>query len=156
MGRPFVLSGETFRLKTEAGNLYVTVNKNEGGAPIEVFIHLGKAGSTVNTLVDALGRMISIALQHGVPVYTIVNQLSYIKSGEAYEQEGGEWTTSIPDAVAYALEKSLGLSRLHVTELLKGESKRTVTGELCGRCGGAIVKIGACTVCLNCGESTCS
>lgn len=158
--RPLVLGGETYRLKTEAGYLYVTVNKGDDGAPTEVFIHLGKAGSTVNTLTEALGRVISVALQYGVPVHAIIKQLSHIKSGEAFEQDGKDVTTSIPDAVAYALERSLGLGRSMVQELIayakEHEGKRELTGEMCGRCGSVVVKIGNCKTCMGCGDSTCS
>lgn len=156
--RPTVLTGETYKLKSEVGSVYVTVNKDEGGAPVEVFLHVGKAGSTVNTLAEAIGRLISVSLQHGVPILTIIKQLSHIKSGDTYEQSDGEVTTSIPDAIAYALEKSLGLSRLNLNGMLDKAAQEEVKyeGELCGRCGGAVVKLGNCEMCLNCGESKCA
>lgn len=105
--RPTVLSGYTFRLNSEEGKVYVTINVNDGN-PKEVFVHVGKGGSTVNTLTEALGRVISVSLQHGIPPQVIIEQLRGIKVGEIYVQADGGKTTSIPDAIAYALEKVIG------------------------------------------------
>src|SRR5690606_27036411 len=46
---------------------FVTVNKDANGVPREVFIISGKAGDEANADSEALGRVVSIALQHGVP-----------------------------------------------------------------------------------------
>lgn len=105
--RPTVLEGYTFRMNCEEGKLYVTVNLNDQNVK-EVFIHVGKGGSTVNTLTEALGRVISISLQYGVPLQAIIEQLRGIRTGEIYIQPDGGKTTSIPDAIAYALEMVVG------------------------------------------------
>ncbi len=109
--RPEVLSGTTFRLRTEAGTLYVTVNTDEKGKIVEVFIQLGKAGSTTNALTEALGRVISVALQHGTPVEIILKQLQHIRAGDPVKQKNGKITDAGPDAVALALETVLGIDR---------------------------------------------
>ncbi|MEM2265227.1 MAG: TSCPD domain-containing protein [Candidatus Hadarchaeales archaeon] len=113
--RPTVLSGYTFRLNSEEGKVYVTINVNDGN-PKEVFVHVGKGGSTVNTLTEALGRVISVSLQHGIPPQVIIEQLRGIKVGEIYVQADGGKTTSIPDAIAYALEKVIGDDSRKFTE----------------------------------------
>lgn len=158
--RPYILQGRTFRMKCEAGNLYITVNSDEEGNPFEVFIHLGKAGTTVNTLTEALGRILSLSLQYSIPPMELINQLQGIKAGESrLTQEDGEVTTSIPDAIALALEKVLGFSRSHLTQIIEETKKNggEIKGyDICPACGGIVAKVGSCEVCLDCGSSTCS
>lgn len=149
--RPARLLGETMKVKSGMGNLYVTVNyENEGEKRKirEVFIHLGKAGTQVNALVEALGRILSVALQHGVPAGELIKQLQGIKAGEGVRQEDGVVTFSVPDAVAYAIES--------VAQIDRRENHTDVAVyDLCHECGGVLVKIGSCVTCLNCGYSTC-
>lgn len=45
------------------------------GSPGEVFLEIAKGGSTLRGLTDSLAVMISVALQHGVPLSTICRQL---------------------------------------------------------------------------------
>ena len=45
---------------------YITVGQYESGQPGEIFITLGKAGSTLSGFADAFATAISFALQHGV------------------------------------------------------------------------------------------
>ncbi len=116
--RPMGLSGWTFKFRTDSGNLFVTVNTNgDGQTPAEVFLQVGKAGTSMNAMAEALGRVISVALQHGVPVAEIIHQLQHIKSAPT-RQDNGEIVGSIPDAVALALEHVTGLNRLNPTETL--------------------------------------
>ncbi len=48
-------------------DVYVTVNLKPDGEPGEVFVKLGKQGSTVSGLMQAWAVTISAALQRGVP-----------------------------------------------------------------------------------------
>jgi len=64
-GRGFELHGCTFRFRTEVGHLYVTVNADGDGRPLEVFVRTGRCGSTLNSLAEALGRLASLALRSG-------------------------------------------------------------------------------------------
>ena len=66
--RPRVLNGFTSKLNTGQGSLYVTINTDETTAPIEVFANIGKSGGDTAALSEAIGRLISIALQKGVEV----------------------------------------------------------------------------------------
>ena len=52
---------------------------DDSGAPGEVFLKLGKQGSTVAGLVDAFSLMLSLALQYGVPLETITQKLSEMR-----------------------------------------------------------------------------
>lgn len=149
--RPEIMKGDTVRARTSLGNLYVTVNyQQQGDTKIvrEVFIHLGKAGTHINSLTEALGRIISIALQHGTPIASIIKQLQGIKSGDGVRQPSGQVTLSVPDTVAYALELVLGIDR-------RSEKNGIAVYDICSQCGGVLVKIGSCITCLQCGYSTC-
>ena len=61
--RPKRLHGATYRRLTPLGTAYVTVNDTEEGEPFEVFMNVGKAGSDVAAVSEALGRLISLALR---------------------------------------------------------------------------------------------
>jgi len=149
--RPDILKGETVRARTPLGKIYVTVNYQQQGATRtvrEVFIHLGKTGTHINSLMEALGRVISIALQYGVPINEIISQLQGIKSGDGIKQASGHVTFSVPDTVAYALEMALGIDR-------RQDKNGALVYDVCNQCGGVAVKIGSCITCLQCGYSTC-
>ena len=47
------------RSRNTCGKTYITINHNDLKEPFEVFITIGKSGSDVAAMADALGRMIS-------------------------------------------------------------------------------------------------
>ena len=75
--REDVLVGKTRRIRTGCGNLYVTVNF-QNNVPLEVFVRLGKAGGCASSQTEALGRLISLAVRHGVTIKEIIHQLAGI------------------------------------------------------------------------------
>ncbi len=77
--RPKVCSGPTIKKVTGCGSLYVTVNSYNGGPPIEVIVRLGKAGGCSGVQNQALGRAISIGLQHGIPIEMYINTLAKLE-----------------------------------------------------------------------------
>ncbi|MFA0752008.1 MAG: hypothetical protein SLRJCFUN_002411, partial [Candidatus Fervidibacter sp.] len=180
--RPMVMVGKTYKLRTEMGNVYVTVNADEEG-PQEVFVRLGKSGSSAMAFTEAIGRLISLALRAGVSPDAIVDQLSGIKSSSATRQENGTIVFSVPDAVAKALEMFLkgenppkgsalaevllrslsednasevGMSsiREELPQILKANGAK-YTGDLCPNCGEPLIHTGGCDLCLFCGYSRC-
>ena len=104
--RGFALRGATYRFATEAGDLYVTVNRGADGRPFEVFLRIGKSGSTLGSLAEAIGRLVSLALRSGVDPHEVVRQLKDIKSAPTRQPDGAV-VASIPDAVAKAIEDFL-------------------------------------------------
>lgn len=180
--RPMVMVGKTYKLRTEMGNVYVTVNADEEG-PQEVFVRLGKSGSSAMAFTEAIGRLISLALRAGVSPDAIVDQLSGIKSSSATRQENGTIVFSVPDAVAKALEMYLkgenspkgsalaevllrslsednasevGMSsiREELPQILQANGAK-YTGDLCPNCGEPLIHTGGCDLCLFCGYSRC-
>lgn len=51
---------------------YIIVNEYPDGKPGEVFLKLGKPGSTIAGLIDGFTQQLSIALQHGVPLPKLI------------------------------------------------------------------------------------
>ena len=58
---------------------YITVGLYEDGKPGEVFIQIAKQGSTLDGLMDALGILVSMTLQYGVPLSALVNKFIHTK-----------------------------------------------------------------------------
>lgn len=57
---------------------YLTVGLYEDGSPGEIFVAMSKDGSTMSGLLDSLATSISIGLQHGVPLRTVVDKFSHV------------------------------------------------------------------------------
>jgi ribonucleoside-diphosphate reductase alpha chain len=102
--RPEMLRGTTRRVETPLGTLYVTLTEDDKGQPFEVFMSLGKAGGALMADVEAMGRLISLALRSGIPIREIHRQLRGISSDKVIGL-GANKVMSVPDAVGIALER---------------------------------------------------
>ncbi len=135
--------------------------------PIEIFINISKHGSEISAFSEALGRVISIALQGGIPVAKIADTLVGI-TGESATWDNGRLIKSVPDAVgkilrdyAQKLEEKLKIPSLFKENFEKKEKedlkKTEIEGALiCPNCGEkAFIKTEDCYSCLYCGFSKC-
>jgi len=102
--RPDLLKGSTRRIESPLGTMYVTITEDDRGQPFEVFMSLGKAGGALMADVEAIGRLISLALRSGVPLPEIYRQLRGISSDRAVVL-GPNKVMSVPDAIGIAIEK---------------------------------------------------
>ncbi|MGD8727525.1 MAG: adenosylcobalamin-dependent ribonucleoside-diphosphate reductase, partial [Gemmatimonadales bacterium] len=102
--RPELLRGATRRLETPLGTLYVTITEDDLGQPFEMFMSLGKAGGALMADVEAIGRLISLALRSGIPIKEIHRQLRMISSDRAVGL-GPNKVLSVPDAIGIAIER---------------------------------------------------
>jgi ribonucleoside-diphosphate reductase alpha chain len=102
--RPDLLRGATRRIDTPLGTAYVTITEDEKGQPFEVFISLGKAGAPLMADVEAMGRLISLALRSGIPMVEIHRQLRGISSDRVIGL-GPNKVMSVPDAIGIAIER---------------------------------------------------
>jgi ribonucleoside-diphosphate reductase alpha chain len=102
--RPELLRGTTRRLETPLGTMYVTITEDDKGQPFEVFMSLGKAGGALMADVEAIGRLISLALRSGIPLTEIHRQLRGISS-DRVTGLGPNKVMSVPDAIGIAIEK---------------------------------------------------
>lgn len=151
--RPSKLNAEVFTIDTGNGKMYVTVSTIEG-KPIEIFLHIGKSGQLLSNFSEALGRTISIALQHGVPVESIVRTLLGINSDHPtwYRFEESDikpsQILSVPDGIAQLLDRYY----------IKNEKDDTpFMGDICPSCQrSTLLMIEGCKTCTNCAYSACS
>jgi ribonucleoside-diphosphate reductase alpha chain len=165
LDRPVKVEGATYRIVTPLGSAFITVNQDINGNPFEVFITIGKAGSEVAAMAEALGRMISTTLRfgnHKPPIERareIVDQLKGIGGGRSVGF-GPNKIRSLPDAVAKAISLHFGftseshnlLEQKNVVQ--KDETK--VVGDICPACGSpALVYQEGCSKCHACGHSEC-
>jgi ribonucleoside-diphosphate reductase alpha chain len=108
--RPMMVEGVTYGTDTPVGKTYITINHDENRQPFEVFITVGKSGSDVAAMADALGRMISLnlringALSPRERIRQVVAQLIGI-GGARSVGFGENKVRSLPDAIAKVLSK---------------------------------------------------
>ena len=122
----------------------------------EVFLNGGgPEGTTLSGLLDSLAIVISLALQHGVPLGVICDRLV----NRDFEPSGITSNVDIPkvrsivDYVARYLMSEYG-----VQDISKKEQslKVSFSGLMCGGCGGLSIKQGGCEVCADgCGWTSC-
>lgn len=144
--RPGRLAGFTDNVKLTMSNgekrsFYITVNKQDD-LPTEVFIQSGKGGEEIMADSEALGRLVSIALQYGVPAEALVKTLRGINGG-MYGSYQGRMVASKADLIAVALETA-GV-----------ENPLNANAGCPERCGGTLVREEGCYKCYTCGYSKC-
>jgi ribonucleoside-diphosphate reductase alpha chain len=139
--RPPNLQGSTVKIRTNFGNLYLTLN-HFGGQPFELFATLGKSGKDTQAHTEALGRLISLLLRSGVPVREIIEQLKGIGGSQPVFENDGV-ILSLPDAIAQGLERALG----QTVEISKDD--------MCPSCGAPTIHAEGCLRCVSCDYSKC-
>ncbi len=73
---------------------YITVGMYEDGQPGEVFIRIAKEGSTIGGLMDTIATLVSVSLQYGVPVESLVRKFEHVR----FEPSGMTRNPEIPIA----------------------------------------------------------
>jgi ribonucleoside-diphosphate reductase alpha chain len=171
--RPEVMRGTTRRVDSPLGTMYVNITEDDKGQPFEVFISLGKAGGALMADVEAIGRLISLALRSGIPVSAIYRQLRDISSDRAVGL-GPNKVKSVPDAIAIALERreleKKGIQQELIPGVAQPVAERIVQsgGEVlereshdqdfigaCPDCGSQLAFVEGCAKCHVCGYSEC-
>ena len=166
--RPGHLTGVTFRRPTPLGTAYITVNStDEDDEPFEVFLNVGKAGSDVAAVSEALGRLISYILRMPSPLtpterlQQVTYQLGGIGGGRPLGF-GPRRVRSLPDAIAQILSEYLeevelqAITKPAPTPEEQMELPLSQIGDLCPECGQAsLMYIEGCKKCVNCGYSEC-
>ncbi len=157
---------------------YLTVGFYPNGQPGEVFIRMAKEGSTIAGLMECFGTVVSVSLQHGVPLKVLCNKLSHTRfepSGWTGNQELG-YAKSIMDylfrwmelrvlsgkqlplfvATADGGESAGSESNQASADLSQLMSDSQVVGDapLCTICGSLMVPNGSCFKCGNCGGTS--
>lgn len=126
---------------------YLTVGLYPDGSPGEIFISMAKEGSTIGGIMDAFGIQTSLALQHGVPLKTMVSKFKHIKfdPNGMTSNKDISFANSIVDYIFKWMENKF---------LVKKEGdEQTSDAPVCDICGAITVRNGTCYRCLNCGNS---
>jgi ribonucleoside-diphosphate reductase alpha chain len=151
--RPRKLQAEVFTVDTGNGKMYVTISSSNG-IPIEVFLQVGKSGQVLNTFSEALGRVVSIALQNKVSLEDIIKTLININSDKPvwfrFEETDSKpvQILSVPDGLAKLLQR-------YYIDQQPLPAQITCAGELCPLCGqDSVQMIEGCKTC-QCGYSEC-
>ncbi|HEV3312713.1 MAG TPA: hypothetical protein VG815_19550, partial [Chloroflexota bacterium] len=169
--RPRMVRGATHRVETPVGTAFITVNCDDKGEPLELFINIGRAGSDVLAMAESMGRMVSLVLRTPSPlsqrekVEQLVDQLRGI-AGSRSLGFGANRVLSLPDAIGQilgqyleeAMEAGLDAGQTGTIGLLSVDSLPVAlaVGDLCPKCGvAAYVREEGCKKCHSCGYSEC-
>jgi ribonucleoside-diphosphate reductase alpha chain len=162
---------------------YIHVGLYPDGAPGELFITMSKEGSTISGLMDSFATAVSLCLQYGVPVRSIVDKFSRTRfepSGWSGHESIGH-ASSVLDYIARWLEMkfmtegslaarpSQDVGQVHLDVITTAEQAREAAtllkqrytsavtdndAPLCHECGTVMVRSGACHKCSNCGATS--
>ncbi len=171
--RPHMMSGQTIKIRTQQGPLYVTANFDNDSIR-EVFVNLGKTGSEEKSYCEAIGRLVSKYLQLGGNVKEVIDCMKGIKSNSSISWDNGMKIYSIPDSIAKALEIVSGLTTpMYAASLtqtstespiqvagqqlpITGAKDGWLNAEVCVACGEkGVVHENGCYTCRICGYTKC-
>ena len=151
------LTGDTTRVQTGHGALYVTVNTRAGcNEPFEVLASLSKPGTCEAANAEAICRLVSMSLRAGIAVTEVIDQLQGITCCPQWDC--GVLGRSIPDSIANVLKEHVGIPvpvvndpELTAQRPLQGGQSR------CPMCRGPMAQVEGCETCMDsaCGYSSC-
>lgn len=152
--RPTETVGTTRKIEIGCGKLYVTVNADESGNPIEVFTNTGREGGCPAQS-EGLARMISLCMRYNIPIEAIIKQLKGIRCMSTLRKKGCS-VLSCPDAIG----RTLTLNRKKeetgaATEEFLSVNLSTTGTLQCPECGQALEVAEGCVICHSCGYSKC-
>ena len=171
--RPKLSRGMTVQKQSPLGSVFVTVNDDDAGDPLEVFMTAGKAGSDITAMSEAMARLMSLVLRIASPLTPmerlkeIQNQLGGI-GGSRQHGFGKNAVRSLPDAVALAIDEMLK-ARAESIATSEGETAPVVAAtqatldlrpkrhaDICPNCGDStFIREEGCMHCTSCGHSQC-
>lgn len=164
--RPRMLNGSTYRKQTPLGNAYITVNSDENDQPFEIFLNVGKAGSEVTAVSEAIGRLISLTLRMpgslapAERLRWVIDELASIGGGRPLGF-GNNRVRSLPDGIAQVLAEHLSMvepteSVIPAEQLALPIENHHAIGDICPECGeAAFLNIEGCRKCHVCSYSEC-
>ena len=144
----FMMFGKTIKDTTPWGSIYVTLNL-DGKDPFEIFVNVGKSGSEMKAMTEALSRVISIGLRSGCSLEDFIDTLKGL-SGKEYwmlKCDDNHVVRSVPDAIALLLEKLINREVV--------SARRNDKELICPECGSPLEMISGCEYCFSCGYSPC-
>lgn len=162
--RPAILEGKTVKVNTPNGKIYVTVNSLEGNLnkPLEVFVNVGKAGTAITALAEAMGRLMSLILRLNSDesgryrILQIIDEIEGIGTNQSIGY-GEQKVLSLPDGIAKALNIILKQKKIvnHLNHIQDGDMNNKGY-DICPTCGNfSLVRDSGCKSCVVCGYSEC-
>jgi ribonucleoside-diphosphate reductase alpha chain len=149
--RPAETRGTITKVTTGCGSIYITVAYDDQGI-FEVFSTLGKSGACATAQLEAICRLITLALRSGVDVASVVKQLRGIRCPSIAWEEGKS-VLSCADAIASVLEKHI----VNSDDKPKMEDyglAKNMAGQ-CPECSNMLVYQEGCYHCPACGYTKC-
>ena len=170
---PYKRQGATVSMTTPSGTLHLTMNHDCEGQPFEVFVEIGKGGSDLKAMAEAIGRLISLIFRSAqssretglepIPpkerAREVIEQLNGI-GGARSVGFGKNKVLSLPDAVSKALAEHYKVFIKDAASYKNNPDSQGVltaqAGDICPVCGqSSYVREEGCTHCLSCGHSEC-
>lgn len=150
--------GVTHEIKTGHGKIYITVNSDEHGRPIEVFTNGGKNGSVNAANLEAMARLISIALQNGTSIHKLAKTIENINDGTAAwdrlhkNDDRPVCITSVPDAMGKIMRRFYCLSSMADDDEHPEVVRAFKTIARCDQCNSPMFHHDGCMFCPQCGS----
>jgi ribonucleoside-diphosphate reductase alpha chain len=171
--RPQSLTGITKQIPTGCGMMLVTVNMDENNNVFEVLMRAGANGGC-SAYTDAVARLLSISLRHGMPLEVLIDQLRSVRCDNFRYQAGKDSSLkgkSCPDVVGRFLQEIVDKKKQTPDEAIKAEmpispeqlnsilqqamlNTTGAEGAKCPECGKLLLRAEGCLVC-QCGYSRC-
>jgi ribonucleoside-diphosphate reductase alpha chain len=159
---------------------YLTVGLFEDGQPGEIFLRMSKEGSTVSGMMDAFATAVSVSLQYGVPLESLVRKFSHMR----FEPAGFTGNKEVPMAKSItdyifrwlavkflpedsqsAIETEVDMdSTMHSNAMdqsmsaQENQERDVFTAQAdapsCSDCGSLMTRNGSCYVCRECGSTS--
>jgi ribonucleoside-diphosphate reductase alpha chain len=148
--------GYSEKVTTGCGNLYVMVNSDERGI-CDVFASLGHAGGCASAQLEAIGRLISVALRSGLELPSVIKMVKGIRCPNIAWEEGHA-VLSCADAIGSVLERYQGKRAEPQARETQGraEARPVSLAGQCPDCGGMLIYQEGCFTCRACGYTKCS
>lgn len=152
--------GETYgscvKEKVACGNLYLSLYRDIEGNLSEMFINTSKGGICQSN-VNAVSRLVSLALRSGIKVESICDQLMGIKCPACtiLRSQGESIETSCPNAVGQYILEKYKQGNTMIVEKIQRKKKQFKNNKMkCPNCGEQMRMESGCIIC-NCGFSKC-
>lgn len=152
--------GETYgtnvKEKVACGNLYLGLFRDNKGNLSEMFINTSKGGICQSNI-NAISRLVSLALRSGIKVEAICDQLMGIKCPACtiLRSQGKEIGMSCPDTIGQYILEKYKQGNTMIVEKVQRKKKQVKNEKMkCPNCGEQMRMESGCVICT-CGFSRC-
>jgi len=152
--------GITHQFDISGNKGYITTNTFDDGTLGEVYLRLGKSGSTIEGIINGFTKLLSTSIQYGVPIDKLIRSFINTK----FEPNGFtknnkiKTTSSILDYlfkhidIMYCNGENSGLNVETKRDDVPDQSF-SIDAPSCSNCGSLTYRNGSCYLCRNCGTS---